>query len=79
MHSVAPPPVMLPRVRVKMAAGDEKREYDVIVFGASGFTGQFVAEELCRQQSDGGKLLKWAAAGRNEAKVRDTLQCTDEE
>ena len=77
IHSSAPPPVQFSSVpRVNMAAGDEKRDYDVIVFGASGFTGQFVTEELCRQQSDGGNSLKWAAAGRNEAKVRDTLQCT---
>ena len=54
----------------------ESRDYDVILFGASGFTGQFVAEELRRQQGDGGRSLKWAAAGRKEAKVRATLQGT---
>ena len=54
----------------------ERRDYDVILFGASGFTGQFVAEELCRQQKDGGRTLRWAAAGRSEEKVRATLQCT---
>ena len=52
----------------------KSRDYDVILFGASGFTGQFVAEELCRQQGDGSRPLKWAAAGRKEAKVRATLQ-----
>lgn len=58
-----------------MAAGEGTRDYDVVVFGASGYTGQFVAEELYRQQSDGGKSLKWAAAGRSEDKVRAKLQC----
>ena len=52
----------------------DSRDYDVIVFGASGFTGQFVTEELCRQQGEGGRSLRWAAAGRKEAKVRATLQ-----
>jgi short subunit dehydrogenase-like uncharacterized protein len=49
------------------------RDYDVILFGASGFTGQFVAEELYRLQGSGRSSLKWAAAGRKEAKVRATL------
>lgn len=52
----------------------ETRDYNVIVFGASGFTGQFVAEELYRLQEEEGRSLKWAAAGRSEAKVRAALQ-----
>ena len=52
----------------------ETRDYDVILFGASGFTGQFVAEELFKLQTEGGRSLQWAAAGRNEAKIRATLQ-----
>ena len=55
-------------------ADSKSRDYDVILFGASGFTGQFVAEELYRLQGDGRSSLKWAAAGRKEAKVRATLQ-----
>ncbi|KAF0805543.1 saccharopine dehydrogenase [Alcanivorax xiamenensis] len=53
----------------------EAREFDLIVFGASGFTGRLVAEYLQqRYGTDGG--LRWALAGRNESKleqVRDEL------
>jgi short subunit dehydrogenase-like uncharacterized protein len=46
------------------------REFDYVIFGVTGFTGQYVAQTLAAQ---GGKGLKWAAAGRSEKKVRDTL------
>ena len=55
-------------------ADSKSRDYDMILFGASGFTGQFVAEELYRLQGGGRSSLKWAAAGRKEAKIRATLQ-----
>ena len=51
------------------------REFDVIVYGASGFTGQLVADYLARQYGIG-RDLRWAIAGRSEAKlaeVRATL------
>lgn len=44
------------------------REYDVVVFGASGFTGRLVAEYLLDQYGVGG-TLGWAMAGRNLAKL----------
>ena len=43
------------------------REFDVIVFGATGFTGKLVAEYLAATYADG---LKWAMAGRSEEKLR---------
>jgi len=49
------------------------RQYEIILYGASGFTGQLVAEYLATAQSD----LKWAIAGRNRHKleqVRDKLK-----
>lgn len=49
------------------------REFDVVLWGASGFTGQLVAEYLVRNylQRDAGKMdLRLALAGRNEAKLR---------
>ncbi|MGI9575231.1 saccharopine dehydrogenase family protein [Alloalcanivorax xenomutans] len=53
----------------------EAREFDLIVFGASGFTGRLVAEYVQeRYGADGG--LRWALAGRNESKleqIRDEL------
>ncbi len=48
------------------------RQYEIILYGASGFTGQLVAEYLATAQSD----LKWAIAGRNHQKleqIRDKL------
>lgn len=50
------------------------REFDVVVFGASGFTGRLVAEYLAEQY--GSDDLKWAMAGRSEEKlaaVRDEM------
>ncbi len=51
------------------------KEFDIIVYGASGYTGRLVAEYLSRQYA-GDKDLKWAMAGRNEEKlagVRDDI------
>lgn len=49
------------------------RQYDIVVFGSTGFTGQFVNEELYRIQGEGKRSLKWAAAGRNQAKLEAGL------
>lgn len=50
------------------------REFDIIIYGASGFTGRLVAEYL--QAEYKGTELKWAMAGRNAEKlasVRDEM------
>lgn len=44
------------------------REFDLIVYGASGFTGRLVAEYL--QSEYAGSGLKWAMAGRNAEKLQ---------
>lgn len=44
------------------------REFDVIVYGASGYTGRLVAEYLASTQG-GVADLRWAMAGRNEGKL----------
>lgn len=49
------------------------RVYDFILFGATGYTGTYVAEELYRIQEEGKLSFSWAAAGRNQAKVKETL------
>lgn len=54
-------------------SGEEEREYDVVLFGSTGFTGKFVAEELYRVQCEVRRSLRWAAAGRNEDKVLSYL------
>ena len=51
----------------------EKREFDIVVYGASGFTGRLVAEYLagCKDAT-----TRWAMAGRDTAKlaaVRDEI------
>jgi short subunit dehydrogenase-like uncharacterized protein len=48
------------------------RKFDIVVFGASGFTGRLVVEYLHQQYpSDSG--LRWAVAGRNQAKLEKVL------
>ena len=42
------------------------RPYDLIIWGASGFTGKLVAEHLAKLPS---KPLRWALAGRSQAKL----------
>lgn len=47
-----------------------------MVFGASGFTGQFVTEEVAREQVDpeGSSRLPWAVAGRSREKLQQVLE-----
>ena len=45
-----------------------EREYDIIVYGATGFTGQLVAEYLLERYGLGSDL-RWAIAGRSESKL----------
>ena len=47
---------------------DKNREFDVVVWGATGFTGALVAEYLLEQYGIGGSL-KWTIAGRNPDKL----------
>jgi short subunit dehydrogenase-like uncharacterized protein len=47
---------------------DPKREFDVIVWGATGFTGRLTAEFLLERYGLGGEL-RWALAGRNASKL----------
>ncbi|MFJ6199290.1 saccharopine dehydrogenase family protein [Micromonospora sp. NPDC092111] len=55
----------------------DDRPYDIVLFGATGFTGGLTAEYLARHAPAG---LRWAIAGRNPAKlaaVRDRLADLD--
>ena len=45
----------------------DKRDFDIIIWGASGFTGRLVAEYLCQNYSP--NELKWAIAGRDANKL----------
>ena len=46
----------------------DAREFDVIVYGASGFTGRLVAEYMQRAYGAGSNVT-WAMAGRDTAKL----------
>jgi len=48
------------------------REYDFIIFGATGFTGQYVAEEVARISDE--EHVSWAVAGRNFEKLMRILR-----
>lgn len=50
--------------------GDQK--YDIVIFGASGFTGKFVVEEVARISDEEGGLT-WAIAGRSMEKLQTVL------
>jgi len=58
---------------------DRDREYDIVVWGATGFTGRLVAEHLADRY---GTDLDWALGGRNRdrlATVRDSLSERDDD
>ena len=48
------------------------RQYDLIVFGATGFTGQYVAEEVARVAVK--ENVTWAVSGRNVGKMKTILE-----
>lgn len=48
------------------------RAYDVIAWGATGFTGRLVAEYLSKNYADPSRL-KWAIAGRNRNKLESVV------
>ncbi len=49
---------------------NQSRTYDIIIWGASGFTGRLVAEYLYKKYG-ANKDLKWAMGGRNEGKLEE--------
>ena len=49
------------------------KEFDVVLFGATGFTGELVAEYLAKV-NDSGEDLKWAIAGRNTQKLEQVRE-----
>jgi short subunit dehydrogenase-like uncharacterized protein len=59
----------------------EARTYDLVLFGATGFTGRLTAEYLARSLAgDRATACRWALAGRNRAKleaVRSDLAAVD--
>lgn len=68
------PPRAAARCGLVMAT--EQRPFHLVVFGASGFTGQFVTEEVAREQiaSEQSSRLPWAVAGRSKEKLQQVLE-----
>src|SRR5882724_5539424 len=54
------------------------REFDIVVFGASGFTGQFVVEEMARSVAKD-PTIKWAISGRSRQKLTEVLAIASKE
>ena len=50
-----------------------EKELDIIVFGATGFTGKHVLPYLHKLSSKYGKVLTWGIAGRSEKKLKQVL------
>jgi short subunit dehydrogenase-like uncharacterized protein len=48
------------------------REFDIVIWGATGFTGRLVAEYILEKYGIGGEL-NWAIAGRNAAKLDEII------
>ena len=61
-----------------MSAAASNREFDVIVWGATGFTGTLVAEYFKRRYGIGSDL-RWAIAGRNRQKLDELRHALGEE
>ena len=49
----------------------ESRKYDLVVFGATGFAGSLVVEEVAKVADE--EKLTWAISGRNMAKLQKIL------
>lgn len=47
------------------------REFDIVVYGATGYTGRLAAEHFGREYGDGPDAPKWAMAGRSLTKLQD--------
>lgn len=48
-----------------------EREYDIVLFGATGFTGQYTAEHIVQHFPTD---LKWAIAGRSQSKLEGVAE-----
>ena len=48
-------------------------DLDLVIFGATSFVGQILTRYLSEYLSGSGETLRWAIAGRSEAKLRDVI------
>lgn len=54
---------------------NSERQFDVVIFGATSFTGQILCRYLVERHGTTGEL-RWAIAGRNPAKLDDVASAT---
>ncbi len=54
-----------------MATSTTKRQYDVVLYGASGFVGRQTVAYFAALAPQGRRRLRWALAGRNEDKLQE--------
>ena len=51
------------------------RKYDIIIFGATGFTGKHVLEEIVNTNNSGfSESFSWAVSGRSSEKLDQILK-----
>jgi short subunit dehydrogenase-like uncharacterized protein len=63
-------------LKTMQAENPQNKSFDICVFGASGFTGNLVAQYLAQHEDT--KKISWAVAGRNKQKLErlvETLDC----
>lgn len=53
-----------------------ERPFQLVVFGASGFTGQYVVQEVARVAAEDEMRgsLRWAVAGRSREKLQEAVE-----
>ena len=49
----------------------DAREFDIVIYGATGYTGRLVAEYLSQHYAGRADAPKWAMDGRSETKLRE--------
>ncbi|XP_067682807.1 saccharopine dehydrogenase-like oxidoreductase [Haliotis asinina] len=55
-----------------MSTGGSAQKYDIVIFGATGFTGQFVVDEVARIAEE--ERVTWAVAGRKMDRLQKVLE-----
>jgi len=70
------PPPLDSGISIDNPVEKQNRKYDVVVLGATGFTGKLAVRHLLQQDY---KEVLWAVAGRSESKLRKTLLDVGEE
>jgi short subunit dehydrogenase-like uncharacterized protein len=52
----------------------EQRKYDIVILGATGFTGRLAARHLAQQYGCNGTKVRWAIAGRSQSKLNQVKE-----